>query len=140
MSKHGVVFSQIQSQYTTIWYLYSLARPHGSNWRHIFSYQADNSRELRVRSLRCLIHKPHVEQHDLRIKSLNESKYLSLMRSGSYLSCCKRYAYIQGVTRVNFVINITLQGSSFPVRSWIGIYSHSVIHLIWIKYVWLGIK
>ena len=89
----------------------------------------------------------YVGQHDLRIKALSKGNtkalnkgntYLSSMRTTSYFSCM-----YQRVTRVNLVITITFQCSSFPYalthvcvhrnkRSFI----HSFILHMWsIKYV-----
>ena len=51
-------------------------------------------------------------------------------RNNMFLCTDSVLFYYQGVTRVNLVISITLQGNSFPVRShmWIGINGHSFTH------------
>ena len=71
---------------------------------------------------RFLIHRSHdlafVGQHDLQIKTLRKKtiSFFYQWDPSVYLRCCQTYAYIQGIARVNFVISITLEGSSFPVR------------------------
>ena len=62
----------------------------------------------------------------------NGNTYLSSMWSVSCLNCRQTYAYIQRATRVNLVLSITLQSSSFPLSSqlsvWIGDQSISILN------------